>query len=106
MSLLLLTCDCGGAEPLVRNVLREASVSNWMTYEIHKGKEHCRTIVSYLPAEYAAHLSYRALVDFLANAGAFAVIVGYDKNRFFWEDIHANAPVEHMRAIAIAEEFA
>lgn len=103
---VLLTCDCGGAEPLVRNVLRDASVDNWMTYEIHKGKEHCRKIVSYFPSQLHELLAFRALESCLENQGAFAIIVGYDDNSFFWEDVHTNAPIENIRARAIVERFA
>lgn len=104
--LKLLMCNCSGTESLIRNVLNQAGVVSWMTYEVHKGKEHCQTILGYFPEKYHPLLSYRALTDYLDHQGTFAVIIGYDDNSFFWQDVHTNAPKDVFDAIAIVKRFA
>lgn len=104
--LKLLTCDCGGVDSLVRGILNQAGVSNWMTYEIHKGKEHCQTILDRFPEKYHGLLAYRALADYLKDHGTFAIIIGYDDNSFFWQEVRSNAPKDVFDAIGIIKRFA
>lgn len=109
--LKLLTCACGSTEPLTRSLLQEAGITDWMTVEIHKEKEHCRKIVENLPQKFHELLAYRALQSYLdpnseKPVSAFAIIVGYDDTSFYWEDFSSNAPDVRIRALAIAERFA
>lgn len=106
--LKVLACECSGVDSLARGLLQEAEVKNWMDVLLHKGKEHCQTILERLPEKYHVSLEYRALLDYITNneTGAFTIIVGYDETHFYWEDIHSNAPIERTRAIAIAKRFA
>lgn len=106
MSLCILTCACGGVDGLVRNVLRQAGVANWMTYEVHRGKEHCQTVLSRLPSQLHPLLAYRALEDHLEHNGTFAVVIGYNDNAFFWGDVHTNAPKDVFDTINIIKAFA
>lgn len=109
--LSLLMCDCGSAEPLARGLLEEAKITNWMAVPIHKGKEHCRTIIERFPEQFHGLISYRALQSYLAEdapkpVSSFVIIVGYDQDTFYWEDFSSNAPDIRVRAVAIAERFA
>lgn len=106
MSLCILACACGGVDSLTRGVLRQAGVPNWMTYEVHKGKEHCRTVLSRFPTQLHPLLAFRALESHLENNGTFAVIIGYDDNSFFWGDVHTNAPKDVFDTINIVKAFA
>lgn len=106
MALKLLTCMCHGAEPMVRGLLQECKVPNWMDYPIHMGKDHCLTVLDYLPAQLHQLLAYRALVSYLDYASSYSIVVGYDDETFYWADIHDNSPKDVMEAHAIVERFA
>lgn len=104
--LKILTCECTSATPLVQQLLRRTETPNWMDIPVHKGKEHCRTVLSYFPDPYKELLSFRALYDYLENASSFAIVVGYDDTTFYWADIHSNAPADVLQAEAILKRFA
>lgn len=70
------------------------------------GKEHCLDILSKLPIQHQTSLPYRTLVDHLRQASSFSIILGYDASHLYWEDVRSNAPIETIRATAIAREFA
>lgn len=102
----LLTCNCGSAEPLVRQTLRSSGITTWLTEPIHKGKEHCLTVLSYFPEPYHELLAFKALQDHLSTTSSYAIIIGYDDSSFYWSDIHSNAPQEVIQAQSILERFA
>lgn len=105
--ILLLTCDCPSAEPLVRKALQEAGIKEWLATSIHKGREHCLTILERFPKPYHELLAFRALFDYLdSRASSFNVIVGYDDETFYWADIHSGAPMDWMDGQAILKRFA
>lgn len=106
MSLKVLACQCGAAEPLARQVLEPVVPTTWLSVPIHKGKEHCLDVLEQFPAPYHALLAYQALVEHLANAFSYVVIVGYDHEYFYWEDVASNAPAEVAKATAIIKRFA
>lgn len=103
--LKIFTCECHGAEPLVRQLLQRMGVANWMDYPIHKGKNHCLDVLSCLPKQLHSLLAFRALQDYLPNASSFSIVVGYDEESFYWSDISDNAPVEVIQAEAIVKRF-
>lgn len=102
----IFTCDCSSAEPLVRQILRDARVATWLTEPIHKGRVHCLEVLSHFPKPYHALLAFKALQDYLAAASSFAIVVGYDEDSFYWADVHSNAPQEVIQAQVILERFA
>lgn len=77
-----------------------------MAANIHKGKDHALTVLSYFPAPFKELLSFRALEDHLSSASSFAIIVGYDDDTFFWSDIYNNDMASQVEAKAIVERFA
>lgn len=106
MTVALLTCQCGSAEPLARGVAQEAGIHDWLTLPIHKGKEHCLTVLSRFPEPFKRLLAFRALEDHISKGSTFVVVLGYDDEFFYWSDIHSNAPADRMDAIAILKRFA
>lgn len=106
MALKILACNCGGAEPVARSVLQEAGVENWMTVDIHKGKEHCKTILNYFPEPFHKLLAFQGLLTHIEENSKYAVILGYDDEYLFWEDVASNSPIEVTRAKVIAQRFA
>lgn len=104
--LKILACACGGVDQLARGLLQECEYADWLTAEIHKGKEHCLTVLSFLADELGESLPLRALQSYIENTGTFTIVVGYDPTHLYWEDFHTNAPIERARAKAIVEAFA
>lgn len=104
--LKLIACSCGGVEPLLKQLLQECNTPGWMEIPVHMGKEHSQTILSYFPNAVKESLDYRALTQFIENASRYAVVIGYDDKRFYWENVASKAPVEVARAKAIIKEFA
>lgn len=104
--LKFLCCECGSAGPLARGVAQEAGLSDWLTLEIHKGKEHCLSILSQFPAPYKELLAFRALEDKISQGGSFVTVIGYDEEYFYWADVASGAPSDRMDALAIIKRFA
>lgn len=104
--LKLLSCDCGSAEPLLRQELRKAKISNWMEIPIYKGKEHCAAILSHFPESLKSLLAFQALVDYIPTRSSYAIVVGYNDDTFYWSDIHSASPADVIQAQAIIERFA
>lgn len=104
--LKILACTCGGVDQLARGLLQECNYADWLTIDIHKGKEHCQTILAFLEEELGPSLPLGALKNYIENTGTFTIVIGYDPTHFYWEDFHSNAPIERARAKAIVEAFA
>lgn len=104
--ILILTCECHSAEPLVRTALQEANIPDWMTYPVHKGKEHCKAILERFPEPYHTLLAFNALLDYLDRTSSYAIIVAYDDRSFYWSDIHSNAPQDRFQADTLLKQFA
>lgn len=106
MSVLVLVCDCGGAEPLARQALQKAGVADWLTFPIHRGKPHALTLLSHFPSAFKRLLAFRALEDHISRATSFVVIIGYDEETFYWSDIQSSAPADTLQSQAILKRFA
>lgn len=106
MSLKILGCECSGVEGTARDVLAGSGIANWMNVPLHKGKDHCKTVLDRFPTPFHSLVAYRALLDHIENNAAYAVILGYDDEFFFWEDVGSKAPIEVVRAQEIAKRFA
>lgn len=106
MATLFLTCDCGAAEPLARGAAEEAGLTDWLNLRIHKGKEHCLTVLSHFSAPYKGLLAFQALEEKISQGGSFVTVVGYDDEYFYWADLASNAPADRFDAISIIKRFA
>lgn len=106
MSLMVLACECGAAEPLARQVLEPVVPTTWLSVPIHKGKEHCLTVLSHFPEPFQQLVAYQALLNHIEENSSFVVFVGYDHEYFYWEDVASNAPAEVASATAIIKRFA
>lgn len=102
----LMTCECNSAMPLARQTCQKAGIHDWMAVPLHKGKEHCLTVLSHFPSEFKELLAFRALEGFISNHGTFVCVVGYDKENFYWADVSNNDPKSVFDAIAILKRFA
>lgn len=106
MSILFVTCECGAADGLVRQAAQAAGLQNWMSLPVHKGKEHCLTVLSHFPEGHRKLLAFRALESLIAQGGSYAVVVGYDGEQFYWSSIDSNSPKDMLDAVAILKRFA
>lgn len=101
-----LCCECGAAVPLARQAAESAGLTNWMAIPLHKGKEHCLTILDRFPEPFKKLVSYRALYDMIGRGGTFVVVLGYDEEFFYWVDISSGTPSDMFDATAILKRFA
>lgn len=104
--LKFLSCACSSAEPLLRGLLQEANFADWLYVPLHKGREHCLSVLDGFPAPFQALLAFQALVKFIEEHSSYAIVLGYDDTTFYWVDISRNAPKEKAEARAVLERFA
>lgn len=106
MTVMLCCCECGAAEPLGRQVAMQAGITNWMAIPLHKGVEHCLTVLDRFPEPYKQLLAHRALCDFIRQGGTFVVAIGYDDEYFYWANVASGSPADMMDGGAILKRFA
>lgn len=104
--LKLLVCECGAAEPLARQVCQQAGLTDWMAIPLHKGKEHCLTVLDRFPEQYHGLLAYRALWDKIEQGGTFVIVLGYDEEYFYWANVASGSPSDMLDGTAILKRFA
>lgn len=103
--LVLLTCQCGGAEPMVRSVLQTAGVKDWLKVPVKKGKKAATDWLDMCPDKIKSTLEWGALRNFIVNNGKYAVIVGYNDLMFKWSDVAAGSIKAKLDAEVIAKKF-
>lgn len=103
--LTLLVCNCGGAEPLARSVLKEAGVNDWLTTPLIKGNKNCLEWLNKLPTELRTMDVVDALFMMIKNHGRFAVVVGYDGEHFRWSDVASGNIKAKLDGEVIAKQF-
>lgn len=101
----LLTCDCGGAEPLARSVLRSAGVNDWLKTPISRGRQNAMDWLVTLPDNLKALPEYGALVLSLKGRGRFSVVVGYTANEFKWADVGSGKMSDKLDGEVLAKHF-
>ena len=101
----LLVCDCGGAEPLARSVLKSAGVENWLKTPIERGRQRAVNWLENLPDQLKSTPEYGALRLFLKGRGKFSVVVGFTTNEFKWADVGNGRINEKMDGEIIARHF-
>lgn len=106
MSVLLLTCECGSAEPLARQVAQAAGIVDWMSLPLHKGVQHCLTVLDRFPEPFHDLLAFRALHNFIEGGGTYVVVVGYTDEFFYWADVSSGSPKDMLDGQSILKRFA
>lgn len=103
--LILLACQCGGSEPMVRSTLQSAGVKDWLKVPVKKGKQASLDWMDMCPDYIKSTLEWGALRNFIVNHGKFAVVVGYNDHIFKWSDVAAGSLQAKLDAEVIAKKF-
>lgn len=103
--LILLVCNCGGAEPLARSVLKEAGVKDWLTTSLVRGHKNCLEWINKLPSTTRNLDVTDALFMMIKNKSKFAVVVGYDDDHFRWADVANGDLKSKLDGQVIAKQF-
>ena len=104
--ILLLACSCSGVIPLLRGVLKEAGHSGWLDYPVYQGKHDALKTLDQFPDYYKKLPEYGALCDSIKRRSQFAVVIGYDKDRFKWADVAMGDIRAKLDAEVIVSHFA
>ena len=103
--LILLVCDCGGAEPLARSVLKEAGVADWLTTSLVRGHKNCLEWINKLNGDLRNGDKADALFMMIKNKSRFAVVAGYDDDHFEWADVSNGDIKSKLDGQIIAKQF-
>lgn len=107
MSLVVITCECGGSENLVRQALHRYGYKNWAMEPIVKGKSKSLAEVEALIRKFPDSTILKALFAHINNNSKWCVILGYDYNgNSKWSDISHNDMKSDVEAESIVENFA
>lgn len=101
----LLTCDCGGAEPLARSVLKSAGVKDWLKTPIARGRQKAIAWLEALPDNLKKTPEYQALQLSLKGRGRFSIVVGFTTDEFKWADVGSGKINEKLDGEVIAKHF-
>lgn len=102
MPLIVVTCQCGSVESLVRNFLKKSGYNNWLNIPIEKGRERSLAALNYLPPAPEKEM----LQNFLKNASKWAVIIGYNDTDMKWSDIAHGGAKTKIEAELVVRNFA
>lgn len=99
--LMVIACQCGSSDSLVRNFLKSAGYPDWLTIPIHKGKDKSLSALNHLPPVPEKEM----LQSFLSGASKWAVIIGYTPTSMKWSDIAHNGAKSRIEAQAVVEYY-
>lgn len=103
--LTLLTCECGGAENLVRQALHKYEYKNWAMEPIKKGKVASLSEIEELIRRYPDSSELKALFAHVNNSSKWCVIIGFNDNEIRWSDISRHDMKSDIEAESIVELF-
>lgn len=102
----LLSCECGGAEQLIRQALHRYEYRNWAMEPIKKGKTASLSEVERLIRKYPDSIELKALFSHINNNGKWSVVLGYNDDSVKWADISHNDMKSDVEAEVIVSNFA
>lgn len=102
----LLLCRCPGAEQRARRFLEKNNVHAWASIPAYTGKVMSQQFFSSLPPTAIGPDHPGALQDFIARAGGYIVVAGWDKEHFMWSNIKNSDAKAQIDAELILEQFA
>lgn len=104
--IMLLTCDCGGAEEMVRRPLKKAGVEDWLGVPLRKGATSVKLFLDQLPEEVQETVMVGALRELLESKSNYAVVFGWDETGVTWTNVSDGTITSPLDAEAIVERFA
>jgi len=99
-----ITCHCGGAPLLVRKTLKKVGNPYWLDFHVYQGREHLDDALAGAPEKYAKEID--VLRYYVSKSSTYAVLIGWDDNKFVWADIHSGNIQDRLDAELIAESYA
>lgn len=103
--LVVLTCECGSAEQLVRSAMHRYEYKNWAMEPIYRGKKNCLQSVENLIRKFPDDQKLRELFAFINNNSKWAVFLGYDEESADWADISHGKMKEDVDAEVVVNKY-
>lgn len=97
----VITCQCGSVDSLVRNFLHSVGYEDWFSIPIARGKDKSLSVANVLPPSTEKEI----LINFLKDAGKWAVIIGTDGTTCRWSDIAHNGPKSRIEAEFVVRNY-
>lgn len=101
MSLMVLTCMCGGVENLSRNVLRRNGDPNYMSTPLYRGRDKSLSALNTIPQ----FPELDVLRQFLKAHTKYAIVLGYDDKSFRWANMVSAHVDEKIDAELIIDKY-
>ena len=102
--ILCISCDCGGAEPLIRRALQESGYKNWLTEPIYRGKSETSRVLEQVFGD--RFFEINALKQYLKTSSSYAIVIGANDKQAIWADLGRGDIKSKMDAISIVDAFA
>lgn len=102
--IICLSCACGGVENLMRAVLREAKIKDWLTIPVHQGKGEARSILNTPGLQ--QFVECQVLLDYIEKTTSYAVVLGIKNGKCVWADAKRGDVKSRLDAQLVAEQFA
>lgn len=106
MPLEILTCDCGGAEELARNCIKDGGYKKFLSVPLYKGPKQADIWFSQLSSVVQGFLETQALMSAIEHKSGYVIIVGWNNKGLVWADIGDGGPADVADGQTIAEAFA
>lgn len=99
----LLLCECGGAELMARQRLKDAGMKEYLEPVAYQGKEKCSKFLESFPQDdKEIALAKIHIEDF----SSYAIVFGYKNGRIRWTDVADPSPLAALDVGVIVENYA
>lgn len=105
--ILLCSCTCGGVENLLKRVLKEAGITDWLSMPLHKGKDKTRRAIAALPEQIREKSETKAFLAHISHKSKYAAVFGYSEENdvVIWADVARGSTKERIDAQNIAKLY-